>query len=397
MIARNSGIALFVLGLALTQWAFRFHQVSSPVAFVQLLVLVADLLLAATAIALFLAGKEGLREALRNSPRLFAGLFGLWTAFGIVLAMEFGSRYYMKHHYRPPYEEVTEWEHISHPEVVLGDTTVHRCFVNDTLTYEVRYVSDSLGRRNVPLLRPDSMYRHFALLEVCSFPFGYGLADAQTFARALDSICGYRPYNYSRPGRGPQHILTMLHTTDLRSEISESNGRLLYLFIDDHVSRLIGSRRHMHMWAENFPYFYMEGDELMADNTFRLGRPGLTSFYKAMSQSAFIGLFDIDLPLYISDRHLLLTAKLLSKSQEEFLWHYPEGEFLVILSPNSRLATRLSVLLEEEGVPYVDYSELFDMERPEYKIHWAEKHPNGLYYQHIAEQLQRHFEAHPLP
>jgi hypothetical protein len=53
--------------------------------------------------------------------------------------------------------------------------------------------------------------------------------------------------------------------------------------------------------------------------------------------------------------------------------------------------------LEKEGVPFVDYSQLLDMHSPEFKIHWTEGHPNGLYYQRVTEELKKYFDTHPLP
>jgi hypothetical protein len=388
--------------VCLLQWAFRFHLVHSPVdSFVRVLVAAAVTLAGIPILLLLLGGNLTLTERLRHMaqrfPRSTALYAGVAVTFVLLVTVEFACRYYFRHFYTAPYKDETNWHPSPNPRLAKGDTICHQYIANDTLIYDLRYAIDSLGRRHVPLLRPDSSYREFALLQVCSFPFGYGLPDAQTFARALDSIAGVRPYNYSISGYGPQHIAGMLHTTDLRSEIHETNGRLIYLFIDDHVPRLIGSRRLIKMWAARFPYMYLEGDELRWNGDFVSGRPWLTQFYQVISKSAFIDLFDIEIPPVITDRHLKLTAKVLGKSEEEFLWHYPQGEFLVVLCPGSKLAHRLVNQLEKEGVPFVDYSQLLDMHSPEFKIHWTEGHPNGLYYQRVTEELKKHFDTHPLP
>jgi hypothetical protein len=95
-----------------------------------------------------------------------------------------------------------------------------------------------------------------------------------------------------------------LQTNDLHAQIKEPNGRLIYLFIDDHLPRLIGSRRLIKMWAKDFPYFFLENGELKQDGTFTIGRPITTAIYRILTQSAFIDLFDIDIPWSISDAHL---------------------------------------------------------------------------------------------
>ncbi len=400
--SRTLGIALLLLAVALTQWAFRFHLPHSPVdAFVRVLVVLADALILVTSIPLLSGGGQTWEETLvtfqRKFPRTASFHIGMIIAFVSVLVVEFTCRYYFRKFYQPPYRQETNWHPSPNPRLAKGDTICHQYIVNDTLVYDLRYAIDSLGRRYVPLTRPDSAYKEFALLQVCSFAFGYGLEDPQTFARAVDSINGLRPYNYSISGTGPQHIAGMLHTTDLRSEIRESNGRLIYLFIDDHVPRLIGSRRLIKMWAARFPYMYLDGEELRWNGDFITGRPWLTRFYQVISKSAFIDLFDIEIPPVITDRHLQLTAKVLAKSKEEFHWHYPQGEFLVVMCPGSRLAPRLAQQLKSEGVTFVDYSAMLDKEHPKHKIHWTEGHPNGLYYQRIAEELSKHFDANPLP
>jgi hypothetical protein len=400
--AKVVAIATILVALALTQWAFRFHAPTTPVdSFVRLLVLATVVLLSVPTLVLLISNKgsaqQTLRTTLKKWPRSSALYLGLVMTFGLVLVIEFSCRYFFKHIYKAPHVEQTLWHPSSNPLEVKGDTIHHRYFVNDTLIYDLRYTIDSIGRRSVPLLRPDSTYKEFALLQVCSYPFGYGLSDGQTFARALDSICGLHPYNYSIAGQGPQHIAAMLHTTDLHSQIKERNGRLIYLFIDDHIPRLIGSRRLIKMWAARFPYTYLKGEKLFWNRTFIDGRPFITRLYMVLSKSAFIDLFNIEIPRWTFDHHLKLAAKVVANAKEEFHWHYPNGEFLVIIAPNSTLASRFIRELNKENVQFLDYSALLDKELPEYKIHRTEGHPNGLYYQRIAEELKGYLEENPLP
>ena len=399
--ARIAGVVLMVMVAVFTQWAFRFGMAPTPVdAFVRLLVLVADVLVLVPSMAALLSNKsisDTLRNWLHDKPRLLSIYIGGVIAFGMVLVVEFGCRHYFKHHYTASYAERTEWNPTHDPMRAKGDTINHRCFVNDTLIYDRNYIIDTLGRRQVPNAHPDSTYHEFAMLAGCSYMFGYGLDDRQTLAFAIDSISGVRPYTYAIAGQGPQHLLTTLKTNNLHAQIKESNGRLIYLFIDDHLPRLIGSRRLIKMWARDFPYFFWEDEELKRDGTFTTGRPITTAIYRILTQSAFIDLFDIDIPWSISDAHLKLTAKVFAASQQEFLNQYPNGDFLVVIGPNSKLAQRLVAQLKKEGVHYLDYSQLLDKEQPEFKLFRTEGHPNGLYYQRLAKELALHFEEYPLP
>ncbi len=396
--SRLLGFTLITVSIALTQWAFRFDLDVSPVdSFVRLLVCIADVLLIIPAIILIASPEKQPSESIKHILWQYSALATLYfsciTVYATILAVEFGCRYHFRNHYEPPHSEYTYWNPSPDPVKVKGDTIVHRYFVNDSLIYDHQYAVDSLGRRHVPLQLPDSLYNEFAILTGCSFMFGYGVADEGTFAHAIDSIHGLRPYNYAVAGRGPQHLLTMLRDSNLVTQVKEPNGSLIYLYIDDHIPRLIGSRRLIKMWARHFPYFFLENGELRQDGTFTTGRPILTAIYRILTQSAFIDLFDIEIPRWTFDSHLRLAAAVFAASKQEFQRQFPAGDFLVIIGPNSLLAPRLVHFLDEYDVPYVDYSQLLDKERPEYKLHRTEGHPNGLYYKRIAEELKKN----PLP
>jgi hypothetical protein len=178
-----------------------------------------------------------------------------------------------------------------------------------------------------------------------------------------------------------------LRSRDLHAEIDESNGVLIHLFIDDHIKRLIGSRRLIKLWASHFPYYYLDGNELKRNGSFWSGRHVQSRFYRAISESAFIGLFDIDVPWFVTDAHLKLFSTVLGEGKKEFLKQYPEGRFVVIIGPNSELAPRVRNALEEINIEVLDCSNLLDKEKKEYKIHWTEGHPSGKYHLEIADSL----------
>jgi len=390
--SRVLGILLLAVAALLTQWAFRFHLVQTPVdSFVRLLVCNADVLLIIPALVFLLSDKDNAKATLKSLLQRWSGLtaayLGLCLTFMMILVVEFSCRYYFKRQYQPPHIEHTYWNPSPNPVKAKGDTIKHRYFVNDSLVYDLRYAVDSMGRRHVPLQRPDSSYQEFALLTGCSFMFGYGVEDDGTFGHHIDRLCGLRPYNYAVAGQGPQHLLTMLRDSNLTDQIDQKDGRLFYLYMDDHIPRLIGARRLIKMWARDFPYFFIENGEVKQDGTFTTGRPILTAIYRILTQSAFIDLLDLEIPWWTSDAHLKLTAAVLAESQREFNRQFPNGDFLVIIGPNSQHASRLAEQLKTMSVPFVDYSELLDKERPEFKIHRTEGHPNGLYYQRLVEEI----------
>ncbi len=342
---------------------------------------------------------DRLKHLLLKNPKSVSIYFGLFLSVCLVLTVEFSCRYYFKHIYVAPYAEKTYWEPSAIvKDPVLGsalakDTIIsHAYVVNDSLIYKQNYRIDEFGRRINPSTWQDSVYEQFAMITGCSFAFGYGLNDHQTLSYFVDSLMEYRAYNYGVYGHGTQQTLALLQNRDMKVEIQESRGILIHLFIDDHIPRLIGSRRLIKLWATNFPYYYLDGEQLKRDGSFWTGRHLQSRFYRAISQSAFIDLFDIDFPWYVSNDHLKLFGAVLSQSKSEFQLQYPEGRFLVVIGPNSQLAPRVESILEDLDINVLDLSDLLDKEAKDYKIHWTEGHPNGRYYLKLATAIKTYIE-----
>lgn len=338
-----------------------------------------------------------LKQLMKDHPRKLTIHIGVFLSFCMLMTVEFSCRYYFKHVYEAPYSEQTYWE----PSAIVRDSILgsklrndtiisHAYVINDSLIYKQDYRTDGFGRRINPSIHIDSSYQRFAMVTGCSFAFGYGLDEEQTLPYFIDSLMGYRGYNYAVAGYGTQQTLALLESRDLHMEIIEPNGILIHLFIDDHLARLIGSRRLIKLWASSYPYYHLEDGQLKRDGSFWSGRHILSRFYRAISESAFIDLFDIDLPWYTGNGHLKLFGAVLKASKAEFLAQYPEGRFLVVIGPNSILAPRIINVLDGNGIEVLDCSTLFDRNEKQYRIHWTEAHPNKRYYLELALAIKAH-------
>ena len=397
-MSRIVGILVLIVGFLFNEWAFRFIFPLEPIdSFLRLMTLVLNGFLITIVLALIWKKssiKVRIQALASGHPRLLAAFIGSFMAYCSFMALEFSCRYYFKHIYKAPYSEKTYWE----PSAIVRDSILgsslakdtvisHAYIVNDSLIYKQYYRTDEFGRRINPVSLPDSVYKQFAMVTGCSFAFGYGLNERQTLSYYLDSLSGMRTYNYGVSGHGTQQTLALIQSRDLQSEIAEQNGVLIHLFIDDHVQRLIGSRRLIKLWASNFPYYYLENDILKRDGSFWSGRHFQTRFYRAISQSAFIDLFDIDFPWYVSDSHLELFRAVLHEAKNEFKRQFPEGRFIVVIGPGSKLAPRIVSVLAESKIEVLDLSDLLDKDEKRYKIHWTEGHPNGTYYFEMADTI----------
>lgn len=400
--ARTAALMLLCLSLLFNEWVFKLVGGEPLDLFLQFVTLVLNCFLVVAIVVFFLRNEslETRISALFNQhEKIVLTYTGLFLSLCLLVSVEFGCRLFFKYGYSAPYTEETTWSPAPNEfDEALGtslpaDTVIHHTYtVNDTLIYQQQYRIDYLKRRVTPASKPDSTYTNFALVTGCSFAFGYGVSDNQTLAFYLDSISGKRGYNYGNSGYGTQQTLALLQSQDLTKQIDEKSGVLIHLFIDDHIARLIGSRRLIKLWAEDFPYYVLDGGELHRNGSFSSGRPLLTKLYKALSQSAFIDLFDIDIPWQISDNHIKLFGAILEESKSEFLSQFPESEFLVVIAPSSKLSNRISAELRQRKINFLDLTDLINKNDKGYLIHWTEAHPNGNYYKSVAKAIDSHLK-----
>ncbi len=399
--ARVTAFILLHLALALNEWAFEIVLPGEREVdyFVRFLVLVSDIFFADVIAVLLFFGKDlsfsqALKKVSELFPKLTAFYFGLIIAFGIFCCAEFSTRYYFKHFYQPPFKDVTEWN----PQPTVKDSLFayrlpenkiinHHYLVNDSLIYEQHYKIDSFSRRETPT--DTTTKDKFIAVAGCSFAFGYGVKDDETLPYFLQQqMPGYQGYNYGVSGYGTQHLLLQTREKITATEIKQKQGILVYFFIDNHLNRLIGSRRIIKLWGENFPYFFLDDEKKLQQNgTFKSGRKWKTLFYKTLTNSAIVDILDMEIPFRISDDDFKLAAAVIKESKKEFEKNFPGSKFVVLLCPGSKCSGELAALLAKRNIDFVDYSQLFDINSPEYRSHYSDPHPNGKAYEEIAKEL----------
>jgi hypothetical protein len=253
--------------------------------------------------------------------------------------------------------------------------------------YDVQYSIDGLARRITPGAAPGPR-RTFLLFFGCSVTFGEGVQDTETLPHFVAERAPHvRTYNYGFHGYGPQHLLARLETEDLRTQVAEAEGTLVYLFIDAHVNRAIGSMVVYTGWADTAPYYERGPDSaLVRHGTLTTGRPMTSIVYSILGRSQVLKRWHLDVPPVITKRHVDLTARILAASAGRFRQQFGKGRFVVVIFPGSQHALRLGRALERHGVEFLDYSALFDAADPAYTIpnDW---HPSPLAHRRLAERL----------
>jgi len=225
--------------------------------------------------------------------------------------------------------------------------------------YQATYSTDQWGRRITPLVNPLAKNGSLVFFG-CSYTFGIGVNDDETFPAALSRrLPGYRSYNYGGSGYGPQEMLALLESPGFQAQVPQGKSIGLYTFIDDHVERALGSPRVFIYWGRHLPYYRLNAQgELERQGDFESGRPVLSRWYRLMSHSYLLTTAIGALyPNFVSDQDLVTVATLLDRSRKKYQELFQSDDFYVIFYPGARnFSPRLIPLLKERGVRYLDYS-----------------------------------------
>jgi len=225
-----------------------------------------------------------------------------------------------------------------------------------SVIYDIDYVFDEFNRRQTPK-KPNSPH---LLIFGGSFASGGGLENNQTLPYFLSDLTNYQVYDYSWSGWGPHQMLAHLERADLSSEILNSDGVAIYIFIPDHIRRAIGDMQVTNWPFMNFaPYYYLNDDKLIRDGNFKTGRPLVTWIYKTVLKSNSIKYFNINLPS-ASAEHTYLTYKIIKQAKIEYLKQF-NGKFYVLIHPLQVLGSKLEpdsliTLLQKNNIDILQYA-----------------------------------------
>jgi hypothetical protein len=273
-------------------------------------------------------------------------------------------------------------------------TARHRRRIGETQIYDVTYRTDARGRRDTPTTAAGERSSEFLLFFGDSNVFGEGLSQTETlpyFAGA--GARGYRPYNYGVPGYGPSHALALARRGGLRTEVEEASGYAIFLVIPAHVGRVVGSSRVSTGWGRHFPYYTENGPgDLVRAGDFTHGRPLTTLAYFLWSKSALAERLGVELPMRYTDEDYRLTARVLRESQRRLAGELRLRGSVVVLAQAYDDAQRRTIAdvrgaLAREGVPYLDYTRLFDSGDPRYRLAERDYHSSAAANRIIAAQL----------
>jgi len=252
--------------------------------------------------------------------------------------------------------------------------------------YRARFSTDSRGCRITPHPDPGPR-RKFLVFLGCSFTFGEGVNDDETMPAAAARLApDHRVYNHGCSGHGPQSVLARISDPNWANQIRETEGTLVYTFIDGHVRRALGLMSVM-QWNQIAPYYRVaEGDRLERCGNFLTGRPFVSAAYWILGQSEALRAFDVDIPPRLTDSHFAFAASMIEDAAREFREKFPRGRFVVMCHPRCRMAGLFIRSLRSKHIQVLDYSLRAELEDSRYFIQ-GDGHPNGKGYEAVTRTL----------
>jgi hypothetical protein len=329
-------------------------------------------------------------------PRLTNGIIGIISCLIVIFCIEFSCYVLYQHtiRHRPKRENVgTYTQGYFQQDNLLGykpkaSTEISSIVLKDKKTiYDVIYTIDMYHRRYSPVTHQEKR-KQFALFFGCSYTFGEGVENNETFPYYFSEFSlEYMPYNYSFHGYGPQEMLAKLQDDSIKTELKESQGIAIYLYLPNaHEQRAIGSMKVFNAWGKNMPFYTINSHHnLIRNGSFLSGRPVISYVYHLLGQSYFIKYFDIQFPTQITDTHYRLTAKIIEEARNEFNKKFVNGHFYVVIYPN-KTSNNIIPYFQKARIPYFDYSHLFDSSLEQYHI-MGDGHPSPEAYRILAKKL----------
>ena len=259
--------------------------------------------------------------------------------------------------------------------------------VDDVMVYDVVYTVDEEGRRvTPPPAEPDGPV---VLFFGCSNTFGEGVEDAETLPSCVAALArSATVFNYGFCGYGPQQMLAMLEDGRLDDVVRDRDVIAVYLFIDAHVARAVGSMVVTTAWGIDMPYYVLTREKgIERRGSFRTGRSWQNWLYALASRYRTFARWGHDLPPRRSS-HFALTARIIEKSAGELRARAASCRFYVVLHPEVRTRDELVPHFEGTDVQVIDYVGLYDRNDGDYMIE-NDWHPTPLANRTIAAAFVR--------
>lgn len=209
----------------------------------------------------------------------------------------------------------------------------------------------------------------------CSFPFGFGLDDNETFPWLLSEQTHKKVYNAALNGGSAQQMLLNLQSDYFYKKVKNPDT-FIYLTGYDHLHRLYGPPYEK---ATNFyyPIFKLKNNKLIyipEPLAYKIG--GYISSianYQAYRKKVTTNVE--------SDETIKLYIALLKESQKLIKKHYPESRFIVFIFDNNDMIYKA---VKDNGFEVVKLESFFNEQDIDNKYMTIQYHPTAEFWQKIT-------------
>lgn len=230
--------------------------------------------------------------------------------------------------------------------------------------YKTKYTIDGQSRRVVENTTPAEESKRNILFLGCSFTFGTGVADDETFPYYFSKYrSNFNVYNFGIDGAGANDVLDDLKSSKRFTDISKSEGLVVYTAIYDHIERSVcnlscygKSYRDWVLGKSNYQYD-PESQSMVNVGSFESSRPVTSMIFGVLNK---IGLIDsINFPTKYSDEQLesyvMMVAEMKKVSKEKF-----NSEFYFIFYPGNYGDDweRIKPILKKYSIKFLDLSKM---------------------------------------
>lgn len=263
--------------------------------------------------------------------------------------------------------------------------------LGDEIVFDAAYGIDEYRCRVTPV-NHDTPPTQFLMLCGGSFAFGTGVEDDETLAYYLGSGAPeYNVYNFAGVGDGPHHTLAILEHWDLGSQIVEEDGLLVYVFIPQHISRALGSMRHVTGWGWGEPAYLRQPEgPLRYGGPYREVHPWRMALYQLLSREQVLRFLNRDFPPAILDKDIEYAAEILKNAERAFMNRLGSDRFYVVLHPlfqdTSIEPGRVERIFRAGDLQVLNYYDLFDRGKAGY-FYAEDQHPTPKCHRRIAREL----------
>ena len=252
--------------------------------------------------------------------------------------------------------------------------------------YRINYSTDINSLRITPLDTTKSRTK-YAQFYGCSMTFGEGVKNNETmpyFFGEYDST--FKPYNFAYSGYGPHQMLARLESENAKKIVKENTGVGFYIYINDHVNRVLGTMTNYSYNGGRAPYYHEVNGQLQHDGLFIEGRKIRNWIFEQSLKSNILKLFKIGYPFKITEQDYELTAEVMAEASRDYKKQFGNDNFYVIIYPTTVNSSLIINLLKQKGVKVLDYSKLFNPLQKGYAIP-DDEHPTALANEILIKQL----------